>query len=131
MLYTSNSTIIFMLKINIHRVCQVRNIERPFSFFKTHGFTTSSATRMASGKLNGFSLESIEKLCLAINCTPNDLLEWVPSKNTNVSSNHSMNALRRNEALLATFTQLVNDASFDKIEKIQEMIQKELTVISD
>ena len=119
-----------MLKINILRVCKIRNIERPFSFFKNHGFSTSTATRIASGNLNGFSLESFEKLCLALNCTPNDLLEWVPSKNMNLSSTHSLNALKRNDALLATFTQLVNGASFDKIEKLQEIIQKELSVES-
>jgi DNA-binding Xre family transcriptional regulator len=119
-----------MLKINILRVCQIRNIERPFSFFKNHGFSTSAATRIASGNLNGLALDSFEKVCLALNCTPNDLLEWVPSKNVNLSPNHSLNALKRNEAILASFTQLVKDASFDKIEKIQEIIQKELAVKS-
>ena len=119
-----------MLKINIHRVCQMRNIDRPFSFFKNCGFSISSATRIASGNLKGFSLESFEKVCLALNCTPNDLLEWVPSKNANLSPNHSLNALKRTEATLASFTQLVNGVSLDKIEKIQEIIQKELAVES-
>jgi len=117
-----------MLKINILRVCRIRNIERPFTFFKNHGFSTSTATRIASGNLNGLSLDSFEKMCLSLNCTPNDLLEWVPPKNMNVSPDHSLNALKRNDALMAGFTQLVNGASLEKIEKIQELIQKELGV---
>jgi len=115
-----------MLKVNILRVCEIRGINKSYTFFKNHGFSPAAATRIAGGYLNSFSLESIEKLCLALNCTPNDLLEWVPSKDMTANATHALNALKRNDALLATFTQLVNTASLEKLEKIQEIIQKEL-----
>lgn len=76
--------------------------------------------------MNSFSLETVEKLCLSLNCTPNDLLEWVPSRDMAANTTHSLNALKRNEAFLTNVTQLVNGASLEKLERIQEIIQKEL-----
>jgi len=76
--------------------------------------------------MNSFSLETVEKLCLSLNCTPNDLLEWTPSKDMAANSTHSLNALKRNEAILNNMTQLMNSVSLEKLEKIQEIIQKEL-----
>ena len=115
-----------MLKVNILRVCDIRSIKKPFSYFKNRGFSPAAATRMAGGRMNSFSLETIEKLCLLLNCTPNDLLEWVPSKDMAANTTHPLNALKRNDASLAAFTELVNGAPLDKLEKIQEIIQKEL-----
>ena len=63
---------------------------------------------------------------LSLNCTPNDLLEWTPSKDMAANSTHSLNALKRNEAILNNVTQLMNSAPLEKLEKIQEIIQKEL-----
>ena len=76
--------------------------------------------------MNSFSLETVEKLCLSLNCTPNDLLEWTPSKDMAANSTHSLNALKRNEAILNNMAQLMNSVSLEKLEKIQEIIQKEL-----
>ncbi|HJV79002.1 MAG TPA: helix-turn-helix transcriptional regulator [Paludibacter sp.] len=115
-----------MLKVNILRVCSIRSINKPLSFFRNHGFSPASATRIAGGYMNSFSLETIEKLCLSLNCTPNDLLEWIPSKDMAANTTHSLNTLKRNEAFLTNVTQLVNSASLEKLERIQEIIQKEL-----
>lgn len=115
-----------MLKVNILRVCRMRSINKPLSFFRNHGFSSASATRLAGGYMNSFSLETVEKLCLALNCTPNDLLEWVPSKDMTANATHSLNGLKRNETFLTNVTQLVNNASLEKLEKLQEIIQREL-----
>lgn len=115
-----------MLKVNILRVCDIRSINKPLSFFRNHGFSSASATRIAGGYMNSFSLETVEKLCLALNCTPNDLLEWVPPKDMAANTAHSLNALKRNNDSLATFTQLINGVPLDKLEKIHEIIQREL-----
>ena len=115
-----------MLKVNILRVCTMRSVTKPLSFFRNHGFSSATATRIAGGYMNSFSLETVEKLCLSLNCTPNDLLEWTPSKDMAANSTHSLNALKRNEAILNNMAQLMNSVSLEKLEKIQEIIQKEL-----
>ena len=115
-----------MLKVNILRVCTMRSITKPLSFFRNHGFSSATATRIAGGYMNSFSLETVEKLCLSLNCTPNDLLEWTPSKDMAANSTHSLNALKRNEAIQNNINQLMNSVSLEKLEKIQEIIQKEL-----
>ena len=115
-----------MLKVNILRVCTMRSVTKPLSFFRNHGFSSANATRIAGGYMNSFSLETVEKLCLSLNCTPNDLLEWTPSKDMAANSTHSLNALKRNEAIQNNINQLMNSVSLEKLEKIQEIIQKEL-----
>jgi len=115
-----------MLKVNILRVCTMRSVTKPLSFFRNHGFSSATATRIAGGYMNSFSLETVEKLCLSLNCTPNDLLEWTPSKDMAANSTHSLNALKRNEAIQNNINQLMNSVSLEKLEKIQEIIQKEL-----
>ena len=42
------------------------------------------------------------------------------------NTTHSLNALKRNEAILNNMAQLMNSVSLEKLEKIQEIIQKEL-----
>jgi DNA-binding Xre family transcriptional regulator len=104
----------------------MRSVTKPLSFFRNHGFSSATATRIAGGYMNSFSLETVEKLCLSLNCTPNDLLEWTPSKDMAANSTHSLNALKRNEAIQNNINQLMNSVSLEKLEKIQEIIQKEL-----
>jgi len=76
--------------------------------------------------MSSFSLDTVEKLCLALNCTPNDLLEWTPSKNMTVNDTHALNALKRNEDFLENVNRLVNNVPLEKLEKIQEIIKREL-----
>ena len=106
--------------------CSIRSIGKPLSFFRNHGFSSASATRIAGGYMNSFSLDTVEKLCLALNCTPNDLLEWTPSKNMTVNDTHALNALKRNEDFLENVNRLVNNVPLEKLEKIQEIIKREL-----
>jgi len=114
-----------MLLFNSARVFKARGIDRPASFLKNHGYTIATTTRIVNNQKQGFSLDTLEKLCLTLNCTPNDLLEWVPSKDMNINANHALNVLKRSDTL-TTVTQLVNSASLEKLERIQEIIQKEL-----
>lgn len=114
-----------MLTINVLRVCKVRGIARPFSFFRDHGFSISSATRIAAGRMSGFSLETVEKLCLLLNCTPNDLFQWTPSKDSLVPPSHALYTLQSNEVML-DIAKLVSDAPLEKLKKMQEIIAREL-----
>lgn len=48
---------------------------------KEAGFSANIITRL---KRNGYiSLESVESICRVLNCTPNDILEFLPDKEVN------------------------------------------------
>jgi DNA-binding Xre family transcriptional regulator len=114
-----------MLLFNSARVFKARGIDRPANYLKNQGYSIATTTRIVNNQKQGFSLGTLEKLCLTLNCTPNDFLEWVPSKDMVTNSNHALNVLKRSDTL-ASVTQLVNNASLEKLEKIQEIIQREL-----
>lgn len=114
-----------MLHFNILRICKARGIDRPYSFLRKHGFGVSAATRIANDHILGLSIGNIETLCLLLNCTPNDLLEWTPSKEWVANTSHSLNVLKRQDKW-TNVTQLVNGASLEKLEKLEEIIRKEL-----
>lgn len=68
-----------MLTYNFKRVFKARGIDKPRPFLISHGFPRGIATGIATNKADRFALKHMEKLCLILNCTPNDLLEWKPA----------------------------------------------------
>ena len=116
-----------MLRFNIQRICKARGIDRPFMYFKNHGYSVSTATRLSSDAKQNFSLDTVESLCVLFQCLPNDLLEWTPSKDVHVETNHPLNALRR-EQKIDTVSQLINGASLEELAQIEAIIKKELGV---
>ena len=59
-------------------MCKMRGIEKPYSFFIKLGISHTIASHMATNKTDKLLLRHLETVCLALNCTPDDLLEWVP-----------------------------------------------------
>ena len=66
-----------MLQFNVGRVLKAKGIEKPASYLKSQGFSSATTTRILHESSVGFSLQMVERICLVLNCTPNDLLEWV------------------------------------------------------
>ena len=114
-----------MLLFNAARVFKARGIDRPASYLKSQGYSVATTTRIVNNQKQGFSLRTLEKLCLTLNCTPNDFLEWVPSKDMNTNTSHALNILKRSDTL-ASVTQLVNSASLEQLKKMKEILRKEL-----
>ena len=68
-----------MLQWNFKKVFTARNVVKPYTWLVSQGISRGVASRMSTGKTDKISLKHLEKLCLALNCSPNDLLEWEPA----------------------------------------------------
>ncbi len=115
--YTSN------LFINVSHLCALKNIDRPFTFLRSHGFTHNTATQLVNNEIKEINLAYIEKLCIIFNCTPNDLFDY---KNTQPLGDNTHNPLI---ALIKTqvpvnFNELVRNLPLDKLKEIEEEIRK-------
>lgn len=86
-----------MLTFNFHRILQARAISRPHKFLISHGISPSYATRLVKNCIRSIDVVNLEKLCLALNCTPNDLLQWTPPKDLDNADNHPLSALKHEE----------------------------------
>ena len=90
-----------ILYFNIPKLFKLRNISKPRIFLSQNGFYifTDKKSRHLPRCRSNISVNVVEKLCLALNCTPNDLLEWIPSKDSQVPENHPLHALKPSETL--------------------------------
>lgn len=68
-----------MLRINLSRIFRALAVHRPTRFMVEKGYTYSTAQRLITMNHSSFRLKDLEQLCLRMGCTPNDILEWVPS----------------------------------------------------
>ena len=111
-----------MLTFNLSHLFKARDIPRPSQFLAQMGFSPNTATKFKLGRANMLNLAHVEKLCIALKCTPNDLLEWTPSKDQPDTPDHPLAPLRhRNKA--AEIVQLINTLNYDKLTEIEAAIK--------
>ena len=106
-----------MLRYNLNKHFKLRGITYPARYLMEIGFTKQSAYNVARGNFVSLSPEHLEKLCLSLNCTPNDLMEWEPDKQIAQPEKFSLNKLRP-----AQFGDLWNFAKDVPYEKMGELI---------
>ncbi|WP_433885572.1 helix-turn-helix domain-containing protein [Pseudomonas vranovensis] len=57
-------------------VVMARNKIRSKDLAEIIGITEANLSLLKNGKIKGFKMETLEKLCRALNCQPGDLLEF-------------------------------------------------------
>jgi DNA-binding Xre family transcriptional regulator len=109
-----------MLALNIGHVLQLRGITNSFTWLTQNGFSSDTAHRILNNKGSHIKMAYLEKLCLLLHCTPNELLEWKPSEKQPADKQHPLNKLVRTGA--ASVTTFLQTASLEEIEKLHGFI---------
>lgn len=65
-----------MLIFNLKRALTIRGVKYATTFFMKHGYSRAVASSLAG--MTTVPPKHLEKLCLMLNCTPNDLFDWIP-----------------------------------------------------
>lgn len=112
-----------MLKYNFDKVFKARSIERPFTYLRKAGFSDNFATKVKNNRVNRLNLDLLERLCLRLNCTPNDFMEWTPSKDENIDNKCALHELKRTDIIL-DLTRSLNLLSLSKLEEIERIIKE-------
>ena len=86
-----------MLTWNLKRIFDLRMIKNPYSFMKSNGFSQGKSRRYADGIVNMLSLADLEKFCLLLNVTPDDIIEWKADPKKFVPENHPLRKYIREE----------------------------------
>lgn len=110
-----------MLKFNPKNIFLLRGIEKTTAFLVRLGMDYSTASRFLKSKSQFVKIKDIEKLCIALNCTPNDLFEWKPDSNTVLPETHSLNALDKGDKV-KKLQQIVKDIPADKLMEIEGLL---------
>jgi len=115
-----------MLQFNIERIVLMRGHKNPMAYLKSLGFTYR-VIRAMSGTPKTLKVEYINKLCVALRCTPNDLVEWVPSKSIPLDGEHPLNKLVRadNGALMRGVLEGIPSSKLDQALKLLKKLSEE------
>lgn len=114
-----------MLTFNFIRIFKARGIDKPFRYLVKAGYSDNFATRLANNRKKQFNLIDLERLCTLFQCTPNDLLEWVPGPADKGNSKHPLAPLIR-AGSDSQLLQLLSSVPIDKLANIETLIKNEL-----
>ena len=112
-----------MLKFNPKSILSLRGIEKTTAFFVRLGLDYSTASRFLKSKSQFVKIKDIERLCIALNCTPNDLFEWTAGKDVVLPETHSLNSLRKS-SVPKNLQQMVKDIPSDKLALIENLLNE-------
>jgi hypothetical protein len=88
------------------------------------GYSKSIAYRMSKNDTYNFTTKKLEQLCLALNCSPNDLFEYIPKKNNSIPQNHPLNNLIRQDQSQIIHS-LLQELPVEKILELADLVKKE------
>ena len=110
-----------MLYYDVKRLLALRGIERPRTFLIKNGFASQTTDNFINNNAVHIKPEQIEKLCVLLNCTPNDLFTWKPDDGAPVPENHPLKPLFR-AAPAKSIARLVRDIPAEKLGRLEELI---------
>jgi len=114
-----------MIIYRFDRIFKARGIDKPFALLQKAGFSANFSSKIKNSRVSRLSLKQIERLCLLLKCTPNDLMAWIPDKDEHYSDNHPLNELRMSESEI-DMVKIINSIPLGKLELIEQLIKKEL-----
>ena len=114
-----------MLTFNFSRIFKARGIDKPFSYLVKLGYSDNFATRIVNNRMQRLNLTDVEKLCELFQCTPNDLLEWIPENKDKTNDKHPLVSIKRSDKVVQ-LTQILNSVPLDKLSEIENVIKKEI-----
>lgn len=111
-----------MLYLNLKRVMHMRGVDNHYKMLLDLGFAPATVRSLLTNRVWRISFENLEKLCLALNCTPNDVIEWLPPENQATPETQALIKLTRNKA--KDLPKLLKDLPIEQFEQIVEILQQ-------
>jgi len=117
-----------MLTFNLLQVLKTRWVKFPYGFLVKNGISVTLANKMANERIRAIRLDHIEKLCLLLNCTPNDLFRFAPDKAQLVPEGHAMKQLiaKREEQEVVEWLTELHSLPLSEMKKLARERKKEL-----
>lgn len=112
-----------MLIFNPKRIMKMRGIEKMFSFLSNNGFIRNTANYIVNGKVSHIKIGHIGRLCLILNCTPNDLFEWENDGQNVLTENHALNALVKEPLQESNIKQLLREIPLEKLGEAEALLR--------
>ncbi|MBE0539673.1 MAG: helix-turn-helix transcriptional regulator [Ignavibacterium sp.] len=111
-----------MLKLNANAIFAAKSIVKPNAFLRKNGFTTNTASKIVTGKIKAIQLGRLEKLCLLLNCTPHDILEWEPDTTLGDPKKFEMSKLIKDKKIVVLSEEL-RGLTLAQVEEVHRFVE--------
>lgn len=85
----------FMLKFYIKEVLKVKGYKPNTHILQRMGLRYTAANRLIKGETRSLTLDHLEMLCVFLNCTPNDILNFSSDSDNQLNADHPLNSLSK------------------------------------
>lgn len=116
-----------MLKLNLKKILLAKGISDPGKLLKSSGFSKNQAYYLLNYSHSNIKLSNLEKLCIALNCTPNDLIEYTPDKSSKIPDSHPINSLKPKDAF--DLNAISSDIPVAKLPELKSIIENFKTTL--
>lgn len=99
-----------------------REIENPYRFLVKNSFNYHTAGLLLRNERDSLSHKNLEKLCLLLHCTPNDLFVWQKPKDTLVADHHPLYQLKKKPQEVSV-TQKLQELPLAQLEQVKQFIK--------
>lgn len=113
-----------MLIANYKPVFHARGIQNPYKYLVANGFTYSAAYKLLNNPGSHVNLKHLYKLCVLLQCTPNDIFVCTPDKNAKLPETHPLIALRNNTIIDIDVNAELKTMSLAQIKEVAEVIKQ-------
>jgi Predicted transcriptional regulator len=110
-----------MLYLNLKRIFTAAGVRQPRKFLAQMGYKDTTIHRIMFQTARIVRLHELERMCLKFGCTPNDLLEWVPSA-ADAERDIPLQQLRMKDELF--IDDMVMKLSYDEQLELKEIIKE-------
>lgn len=111
-----------MLIFNPKRMFKMRGIGRPWAALVKAGLSGGTATKILNYYNTRMTVEHVERMCVLLNCTPNDLFEWRSKPNETLTEDHALNSMKR-EGSPEDLSELIKKIPIDKLSQLDEFVR--------
>lgn len=112
-----------MMRINVTRVLKALGAHHPSRFLKELGYNSTTAHRILTMDLLQLRFADLERLCLKLGCTPNDVLEWVPDKGQE-AKHTPLQQLRMSDE--PYFDELLAQVGYSDQQEVRRMLEERI-----
>ncbi|WP_162126843.1 helix-turn-helix domain-containing protein [Flavobacterium phycosphaerae] len=82
-----------MIKLNIRQALKSKGIENTHQFLNQCQIPYHTASRLLNNNVESINFKYLEKICLHLHCTIDDLFLWIPEDTKTISPNHPLQKL--------------------------------------
>lgn len=111
-----------MIRLYLGPLFVARGIEDPYTYLKKNGFPRHTASRLLSGYYTHLHFDYLEKLCVLLRCSPNELLHYTPASGQQLAADHPLLELKKSLPVL-NWKERIGQMPLPKLLELMEQIK--------